>query len=201
MLFDESLALMRATGNATGIARATHRLAHLAVTLGELEPARVAWEESLTLFRELGDQASSALTLLGLGWIAAQFGELERAKALLVESLELGEQVDFALIPVAFLEMMTLVAVRSGESKLAARSLAAADVARAASGEVLEATDRADMQHTAESGCAQIGGAAWDQAWHEGRAMSLQRAVALARAYATNQQHDVKGGATNRDKA
>ena len=192
-LLEESLALMREANRALGIATTTHLLASLAEQQGRLDQARALWEESLMAFRELGEQSRVALVLHNLSSVALKREELERAKALLLESVALAEQIGYANVTFGFLEAMAGVVEHEGSPRNAARFLAVAEVARAACGEVVEPAVQAEVQHMVEVGRAQVGEAEWDRAWQEGQAMPLEMAVALARAYATEQRHHHEG--------
>jgi hypothetical protein len=187
-LLEEGLLLTKAVGNSRGIAACTHVLAWLAGMQGELERARMWWEESLSLFKDLGDQATVALILTNLAHLAVQQAEPERAKALFLEGMAIGQHVRYAVIAFTFLEGMVDVAMLEGDPISAARFLAAVDEARTISGEVTEPWKRAHFQQVIEVGRAHVGEDAWEAAWQEGRAIGLETAVGLARAYATRDQ-------------
>jgi len=67
-----------------------------------------------------------------------------------------------------------------GQPLRAARLLAASDALRATIGIHVDVGDRPDYEHTLGDLRAQLGDAAFEAAWTEGQALSLEQAVALA---------------------
>jgi tetratricopeptide (TPR) repeat protein len=192
-LLEESLALMRAVNGVRGIAMTTHLLAWQAQQQGQLDRARELWEESLSLVRKLREPSRIALVLSNLAGMAVQQGDLERAKGLLLECLPVAQQDGYQLILMTLLERMAAVAVGEGEAARAALFLGAAEVARGMAGEALEPAEQAIQQRTVATGRAQIGDDEWERVYQEGRALPFEEALALARAYATEQHHRSSG--------
>jgi non-specific serine/threonine protein kinase len=93
VLTEESLALYRALGDESGIARTLGGLADAAEQHGDYARATFLQEESLALCRALGDRVSIANSLTQLGVVAYRRGEYEHAAALCEEIAVLCREV------------------------------------------------------------------------------------------------------------
>jgi predicted ATPase len=92
-LFEESLALSRARGDARGIATALSGLALVLERQADYARATSVAEEALALSRALGDRAGMAAALSHLAVVAGSRGEYTRSTALHEESLALWREV------------------------------------------------------------------------------------------------------------
>jgi non-specific serine/threonine protein kinase len=133
----------------------------------------------VAIFRELDDR--QIIESLGsLGFVLLGQGEYGEAKALLAESLslrrELGDQVGM----VQCLAGLAGIANSVGQPERAARLFGAAEALRAASGARLSPADRVDYDHNLAAARGQLGESAFAAAWDEGRAMTLEEAIAEA---------------------
>ena len=101
-LCQESLALYRELGNATGIADNLIALGTAIRNQGDYEGARHHYLEALSHFREIGDMLGISVLLNNLGMTAQHQGDLLTAEELYTESLEqrraLGDVWGIALI-------------------------------------------------------------------------------------------------------
>jgi predicted ATPase len=88
-LCQESLALLRASGNTRLVVHSLWMLGRLATERCNFAAARKLGEEALTLSRKTEDKWSIALSLHRLGSTAFYQGEYDRARSLLQESLAL----------------------------------------------------------------------------------------------------------------
>ena len=86
-LADQSLALSRAVGSASGSAAALSLLGIIATDQGQYERAVALTEESLALFERIGNAAWAGTVLSNLGIIAAEQGDYAGAAALYERSL------------------------------------------------------------------------------------------------------------------
>jgi predicted ATPase/class 3 adenylate cyclase len=185
-LLEESLVLARGLGDRRVIALSLNSLGEVARVQGEYERARALYEESLALFRELGDKRSVAIPLVNLGLVAQAQGEYERVRALYEESLALSREVGDKPGIAHGLEGLASTALEPGAAPAVgawgARLLGAADALRAAIGAPLPPTDQAPVERTVVSLRAALGDDAYEAAWAEGQALTLEEAVALAAA-------------------
>jgi len=92
-LYEESLALRRASSDDAGAAGSLLNLGNLAIDQGDYARATSLLEESLALRRKLGDQWGVAAALNSLGEIARSQGASARALTLFETSLSLRRQI------------------------------------------------------------------------------------------------------------
>jgi non-specific serine/threonine protein kinase len=163
-----------------GVAATLTNLGEVARQRGELDRALAFQQEGLARFRALGDRVGSATALLNLGMLELARGRQEAARPLLRESLALwaaiGEQVDIA----ECLEGLAGVAALDEDGALAAQLAGAAAAVRDAAGSLLSPADQQRLAPLLAIARRQIGPAAFDAAWREGRQLPLAAAVALA---------------------
>jgi tetratricopeptide (TPR) repeat protein len=177
MLHEESLAIRRELGHRWGVAAALTNLAVVARDQGDYADARALSEESLAICRELGERQGTAGCLGEIGLILCDQGDYPAAEALLKESLtiflELGDQRNIAeaLEGLAYAFWLD----RSGRAALL---WGAAERLREAIGAPLKPNDRLRAERQVAAARAALGDdVAFDRAWQNGRAMSLEQAV------------------------
>jgi predicted ATPase/DNA-binding XRE family transcriptional regulator len=181
-LSERALEVTREFGSTFGAGLATCSLADALRAKGDLEGARTLLVESLTLLRRkpypLRVANALANTLARLGSIECELGRDERAFELYGESLQLGQQFGFVHHVVGPLEGMARVAVARGEPKQAARLLGTSAALRDEMGVPLTLVERTDHDYAVNRACTDLGVKAFEVAWAEGYAMSLEEAVA-----------------------
>jgi len=178
---EESLARFRELGIKWGIAYALGNLGRAALCRGDLARANALIEESMALCRELGDKDSIAECLVRLGGVAIAQGEVERALALYRESLTLYHSVgDRAGVAECLKELGMALFTRMGQSARAARLLGAAEVLREAAQASLVLDECFTYERTVATIRAQLDEAVFAREWGEGRAMTIEQAVACA---------------------
>jgi predicted ATPase/class 3 adenylate cyclase len=180
-LYEESLAIRRQSANKKGIATSLTNMGLVMYGLADYASARMHLEEGLVVYRELGDQAGVASCLCPLGNVATEEGALLSARALLVESaairLELGDRRGI----VESLEGLANLALALARPLRAACVWGAAERLRADIGFSMEPAQRPRYNgrvQAARVACAND--TAFEAAWHEGSAMTLEQAVAYA---------------------
>jgi predicted ATPase/DNA-binding XRE family transcriptional regulator len=179
-LLEAALALSRAFDFRHLIAQCLLFLGELAYSQAHIQQAGAFWEESLALCRLAHNKPHMANLLNSLAMLALDEGDDARAKDHLVEGLavlqEMGERSAIANT----LEVFAGLAVRQGHLVRAARIFGAAEVFR----ETLNAPMLLFQRHFNERGVAalraQLDESAFTSAWAEGRAMTLEQAVAYA---------------------
>jgi predicted ATPase/class 3 adenylate cyclase/Tfp pilus assembly protein PilF len=179
-LYEESLA-MRDIGDRWGKGASMMNLGNVAAEQGDYGGARAWLEESLATFRELGDGVAIATALENLGNVAYAQGELASARALHVDSLTMRRQLGDKLGTVISLERLATVIAALRVPLRAARIWGVAERLRAEIGSSLEPKERS--QHDERVAAARVAArdtAAFDRAWQEGGAMSLEPALEYA---------------------
>jgi len=179
-LLDESHAIFRDLGDSWGSAGSLHSLGVVTHRRGDAVAARSLVEESLALARAAGDKWRTANALETLGEIACSMDDFRGARSRHTESLtlwrELGHPGHIALNLVG----LAAVVGKEGDPSRAARLLVAADKLVHARGSPRPSL-RTGLDHDIAAVRAALGEDAFTAAYNEGRALSLDAAVALAR--------------------
>jgi non-specific serine/threonine protein kinase len=180
-LHEESLAIRRELGDRRGIAFSLGNLGNVAFNEARHPAARALFEETLAIFRELGDRRCIALSLNNLGTVAFDQGDYPAARALCEESLVLRRELSDRRGIAESLEELAYCAFALVSPGRAARILGAAERLREEIASPLAPTDRPQYDRQVAAARAAIGDdAAFDFAWQEGRAMTLDQAVEYA---------------------
>jgi non-specific serine/threonine protein kinase len=178
--FEEQLALCAELGDRHGVALATFGLGDVALNQDDVARAAERFAEALPLFESLGDRRGIFLAFRYLGWVAARQGDDARAAALFGRALgvswELGDRWAIAEL----LEDVAWLAVRAARSAVGVRLLAAAAALRAADGLGLSVADGARHEAAVAAARSTLGNAGFAAAWAEGRALTIEAAVAAA---------------------
>ncbi len=101
---------------------------------GNLEAASSASSEGERLSREVGDLYTLKVWLLNLGTVALIAGELAASKPLFAEALRIAQQIDDRVQLAYLLDALGCHAAGSGQARLAAQLLGAADTVRTGTG-------------------------------------------------------------------
>ena len=182
-LLEESRALFHAQSLNVGIAWVLNHLGHVAQLEGDWARAAVLHEQSLPLFRR-ADRLGTAWALHSLGVVSVAQGDTARAAGQLAESLalfqELGDTKGIAWCLAGFAGVAGAAEHHGDHVQRAARLWGAAEALR----EVLDVRPApASGSHDARRAAdlyAKIDPATWAAAWAEGRALTLEQAVAAA---------------------
>ena len=178
-LLKEGLTLLRQRGDKRGVAWSLHTLGRIALARGDYERATALHEESLALRRELAYTRGVAWSLHDLGRVAQAGCEHDRATALLRESLELRRDLcDRWGIAECLEGLATVSGAKQGER--AAHLFGTAQVLREAMSAARPATERADYERDVSDVRRKLGETAFSAAWADGRAMTLDEAIAYA---------------------
>jgi len=180
-VLSEALALFRGLGDPHGVSSGLYSLANLALARGDGEEAVGLLGEGESLSREAGDLAMLA-NFLGTQAISARLeGDGARTAELLRESVGIAGMLrdDYH---VAFCAAgLAGTAAREGRAERAARLFGVADALNERTGAgvswpVLRNLNERDLAATREK----LEPGAFEEAWTEGRAMSLEEAVTYA---------------------
>jgi tetratricopeptide (TPR) repeat protein len=177
----EALSLFRELGDPHSISSGLYGLANLALARGEREEAMRLIGEAETLSRESGNLSMLA-TCLGTQAISTRLeGDDVRTAKLLRESVEIAGMLrdDYNIVFCA--SGLAGVAAREGRPERAARLFGVADALSEKTGagvswSVLRNLNERDLAVTREM----LDSEAFEAAWAEGRAMTLEEAVAYA---------------------
>ena len=179
---EESLALSRDLGDTRSIGFELAGLGEVALRQGDYARATRLVEESLELRRQMGNKWGVGVSLGTLGWAAMREGDWNRAVARLGESLEVRQEIGDKGGSAWCLERLAEVAMAQGQAEKAVRVFGAAAALRDSIGSVIDPVDQPDYQRTLAALQAELGEAAFTAAWTEGSTLTLEQAVAHARA-------------------
>lgn len=174
----ESLEVLRELGDRHGVARSLTGLGAIAYSQGNHAEAKASYTEALQLFEEFGDRQSVAMMLNNLGEIALAQSNLDEASAYfkdgMVELRDIGNKAAVG----GCLDGLAQIAAAEGKPERAARLFGAADAITKATGEAVPLANRAEYAQIVEGVRDSLGKEAFEAAWDEGQAMSLDEAVA-----------------------
>jgi predicted ATPase/class 3 adenylate cyclase/Tfp pilus assembly protein PilF len=179
-LWEEALALNRRLGNFGQILLNLGHMGYTAAARGDLERADALHKEELELARESRSKLGRAWSTTSLGLVAALRGDLERADALLKEGLRLHRELETRGDIAECLEGIAEVARARGDARRSARLWGAADGLREASATPWMPRAKALHEPRLNAARSRLDGKAWEEAFAEGRAMTLDEAVSYA---------------------
>ena len=177
--FQEVLQLRREWGDEGLIGDALMNLGAVLAFQGDAAAATLL-AEAMAIFDRLGDQLGRARTLHDLAFVAARRGDQALAGAHFAASLALFHQLHERRNAAKCLEGLAGVAVASGQDERAARLFGAAETLREVIGAPLPPSYRVSYDENVGSLRAHLAAAPVAATWAEGRAMSLEEAVAYA---------------------
>jgi hypothetical protein len=149
----------------------------------------VLGEESLAMRRELGDPFGIAISLTNLGDVACAEADWVSARALYQEALPIWRELGGKLGIAFSLEGLAAVAASLGSSLRAARIWGAAERLRTEIGSPSPPNERPHYDQRVIASRVALGDdAAFDRAWQEGRAWTLEQAIELALAEAVERR-------------
>ena len=180
-LHDESLAIRRELGDRLGVAHSLNNLGLVAYYQGDYPAARTLFEECLAIAPELGERSILAYALNNQGLVAYYQGDYSGAQAFFEECLALTRELRDRFGIAFSLEGQAAVIAALGDSPRAARVWGAAERLREEIGSPIPPNEQPRHDGRVGTARAALGDdAAFDLAWQEGRALTLDRAIELA---------------------
>ncbi len=177
---EESLAIFREIGDRQGIARTLHNLGNTVAHLGDYALARTYHEQGLAIRREIGARQGVALSLYNLGNVVSLLGDKAASQVHYTESLaicrDIGDQRGIS----DSLSGLATLAAADGSHERGALLWGAAEALREEIGSPLPPNSRESYDGAVSEARQELGTEAFMVAWAQGRAMSLEQAVATA---------------------
>ncbi|HVM02347.1 MAG TPA: LuxR C-terminal-related transcriptional regulator [Acidimicrobiales bacterium] len=152
----------------------------LARVVGDLAAAADRLDEALALAAQKADRMGRASALRRLGRLAHDGGDYHGATARYLESLELAAATAAPGAVAATLEGLAGTSAARGRPEWGARLLGAAAALRRSAGAIRSPADALDHDADVALAWAALGPAAFEQAFSDGAALSLEEAVAFA---------------------
>ena len=180
LLFEESLAVSREVADKHGIAAALNSLGGFTTRQGDYAAARSLHEESLAICRQAGTKDDVARSLTGLANVARLQGDLGGAVSMYKQTLalwwDLGEKPE---LPQP-LEYMAAALETGGQHGRAVCLWGAAQALRALISVARPPYEAEDYDRHVGAARAALGAARFTEAWAQGQAMGIDRAVRYA---------------------
>jgi non-specific serine/threonine protein kinase len=178
--FEGNLARCRDAGDTHGMVRSLRDLGLVALAQADHVRAQGQFEASVSLARRSGDQFYVARGLADLGQVAYEQEAYGAAAEFFTEGLVLLQRLGARHQVADCVSGLAAIAGAGGQPERAARLLAAAAALRLATGLVRYAPERAAQERAVNAMRTQLGGPAFEAAQDEGRAMTLEEAIAYA---------------------
>jgi predicted ATPase/class 3 adenylate cyclase len=179
-LSEQSLAIAQELGVIYGIADELSHLGEIARIQGDLKLARAHFEQCLAHGRALNNSNWIAHACTKLGYITLNEGDADHATALFQESLMRHWEAERKIrIPDGLVGLGGVADLRR-QPERAARLLGAAAALLDAMPATLDPADHLDYERIVANVQAQLDETSYATAWAEGRAMTLEQAIAYA---------------------
>ena len=147
---------------------------------GDLDAVRSAAAEGVRLAREQGDLYVLEIMLLNLGSAALLAGDLAGSQPLLAEALRMAGQIDDRVAQFYLLGAFGCHAALSGQARLAAQLLGAADGERGRVGANVMPFLAPSLAQAEESAVAKLGAARFEAEFEAGKLLDRDAAFGLA---------------------
>jgi predicted ATPase/DNA-binding CsgD family transcriptional regulator len=180
-LLQESLALFRELGDEWDVARILIHLGDIQLRQGNYEQANTFLEASLNLLKKLGDKWSLALALGALGENFRRQGNYQQAESHFQQGLAIYQELNNTVDVLWILQALAISAVEQGQAKRAVHLWGAAESLREAVHAPLSSSYQSDYAPFLKSARTALGEEAFTTAWSDGRSLTLEQAIALAK--------------------
>jgi non-specific serine/threonine protein kinase len=179
-LCQEGLALFREQDDKPGIAQALNIRGELARNAGDFELAERSYQEALAFSRETGERKRESMLLHNLGYLAQYKGDYEHAERFFRDGLVRARNLDWLWGVADSLYALSGPVGSKGQPERAARLIGAAEKTYEKVGLGPQPGDLVEYERYIAAVRAQLDEAAFDAALAEGRAMTVEQAVAYA---------------------
>lgn len=175
---EEGLSLFRELNHKPGIAQALNIIGEIATFRGDDVRARHAYEECLLVSQETGETRRIRFMFGNLTFLAQHAGDYERAREWADRGLRLALEMNNKLDIADSLAGFAGVIGMTGQPEHAARLLGAWEATLERMGATLQPADIPEHDRNITAVRAQLTPQMFAAAWAQGRAMSLEQAVA-----------------------
>ena len=178
----ESIATRERLGDRQRVAVVRHNLALILFDRGDLAGAIAELEFAIATARELGHRLETANALSDLGFVLAAAGERVRAARHQLEALAIADRIGGRGIVAQSIDGIAGLVAAEGRPGEAATLWAAAETIRREARYHLLIADRRRIDREIEVARATLDEEAWWQAWGAGERLTIDDAIARARA-------------------
>lgn len=177
LALEEATNMFQAIGDRSGAAWSINQQGDIAREQGALTQARDLYERALQDFRAAGDRWGIARSLADLGYIYCEERDYPLAHAAFRESLETFASLGHRRGVARTLEGVACLALARGHAGRALKLAAAAAHLRRIIGAPLPQADQLKFTQKLAAAWEALSAAEGQQAWEEGSAMSLEKAI------------------------
>lgn len=156
-------------------------LGHLSFSMGDYNSAQKYLEDSFVLSKINGERILYNWVSVRLGYVLLRKGELEKARELMITTIPRFLDADILVGVVYILEGLASLHLSLKQAETAARLLGWADKTRQDDHILRPPVEEKDVQKDKSAIIEMIGEEAYSLAYDEGRNLSMQQAVELAR--------------------
>ncbi len=178
--FEESLAIYERVGAPRGVAHALNNLGVVALEREEYAAAQPLLERSLEIKRALGDKRSMAASLNNLAEASLELGDLAAARAHCTAGLTLRREVRDEPGIVDSLEVLACLVAGEGDGEQALQLAGSAAALRERTGVAAGRSHEATLERWLALARETLPAPAQEEAWKQGREMSLEAAMESA---------------------
>lgn len=163
-----------------GLGKILRTLSFIETYHGNYAKARCLLNEAIQNAQELGHHMYYLANRAHLGHLSVRQGKFDEARSIFDETLQEYMKKGIEIWVVFSLEGMADLFSRTDQHESAARLIGFADARRESSEEPREPVRQADVDQVVAAVAENIGSSAFDVAYHSGRGMTLDEAVAFA---------------------
>jgi predicted ATPase/DNA-binding CsgD family transcriptional regulator len=179
-ILEESLARFRDLHHLPGVAQALNIMGELARFHGDSARARSAYEECLAVCQQTGERRRIVFIFDNLALLAAHDGDFEHTKALARQGLQLAHDMNNRLEVAKALQILAVAIGLLDRPPHAVRLLGAAEQALERMGAFQQLNDKREVDALLATVRAKMDEVTFEAAMVEGRALALERTVAVA---------------------
>jgi predicted ATPase len=180
-LQEETIALRKKLDDKSGLAASLSNLGLVEGQEGDLLGARAHYQEALKLQQDLGDTWGSVTTYINLAGVAYHLGEFKEAETYSRQALTIAADIGDKESVAYALEGFGALATAQKDYTRAARVFGAASALREATNNPLPPSGgRDEYDQLVSTVREKLGDETMTASWTEGRALSLDKAIALA---------------------
>ncbi|HEX9840374.1 MAG TPA: tetratricopeptide repeat protein [Anaerolineales bacterium] len=175
---EEGIQLLRETGSHWQTAMTAFGFASFTASQGNYAEARSQFEACIPLFTELKDRHRLGMVYSELAHLERQQGHFAQAKTLYRETIQEWQKIGHRAAIAHQLECFAFIAKAQEEDQRAARLFGAAEILRENINIPMMPAERPEYDREVNDLRANMDEAAFAKAWAEGRAMTMEQAIA-----------------------
>lgn len=198
---DAILSAARTSGNPWTLALAYSNAGRIEMSAGRWAEAAAYLAESVIHFQKIGDRSMVNASRSEMGHLLRKQGRLNEAIATYRETITTFQELSEHAAVAHELECFAFIAVAQNQDELAARLLGAAQALRERLQTDMTPIERQEYDASVTSLHAHMDAADLERTWAEGRAMTMQQAIEMARTQletgktSGGNEHDLASGA------